>query len=105
MAQVLIATYGIFKMPYGAIEGGLKGKDEKTKIVSQVLISDNCKQMKLNCGAQRHHYSMFKVGRSMFNVQSVHLSYQLRNNTCLYLVSTRLLTPKGLFAIFVSIKS
>jgi hypothetical protein len=23
MAQVLIATYGIIKMPYGAIEGGL----------------------------------------------------------------------------------
>ncbi len=24
--------------------------------------------MKLNCGAERHHYSMFKVGRSMFDV-------------------------------------
>jgi len=24
--------------------------------------------MKLNCGAQRHHYSMFDVGRSMFDV-------------------------------------
>jgi hypothetical protein len=23
--------------------------------------------MKLNCGAQRHHYSMFNVGRSMFD--------------------------------------
>jgi hypothetical protein len=26
------------------------------------------KQMKLNCGAQRHHYSMFDVGRSMLDV-------------------------------------
>jgi hypothetical protein len=24
--------------------------------------------MKLNCGAERHHYSMFNVGRSMFDV-------------------------------------
>jgi len=24
---------------------------------------------KLNCGAERHHYSMFNVGRSMFDVQ------------------------------------
>jgi hypothetical protein len=27
--------------------------------------------MKFNCGAKRHHYSMFNVGRSMFDVQSV----------------------------------
>jgi hypothetical protein len=27
--------------------------------------------MKFNCGAERHHYSMFNVGRSMFDVQSV----------------------------------
>jgi len=26
----------------------------------------NLEQMKLNYGAERHHYSMFKVGRSMF---------------------------------------
>ena len=26
--------------------------------------------MKLNCGAKRHHYSMFDVGRSMFDVES-----------------------------------
>ncbi len=25
--------------------------------------------MKLNCGAKRHHYSMFDVGRSMLDVQ------------------------------------
>ena len=31
--------------------------------------------MKLNCGAERHHYSMFDVGRSMFDV---HLSKQPR---------------------------
>ncbi len=30
--------------------------------------------MKLICGAERHHYSMFNVGRSMFDV---HLSKQL----------------------------
>jgi len=29
------------------------------------------RQMKLNCGAKRHHYSMFNVGRSMFDVQPV----------------------------------
>ncbi len=27
--------------------------------------------MKFNRGAQRHHHSMFNVGRSMFDVQSV----------------------------------
>jgi hypothetical protein len=26
------------------------------------------RQMILNCGAQRHHYSMLDVGRSMFDV-------------------------------------
>ncbi len=30
--------------------------------------------MKLNCGAERHHYSMFDVGRSMLDVQSVRRS-------------------------------
>jgi hypothetical protein len=30
--------------------------------------------MKFNCGAKRHHYSMFNVGRSMFDVQSVQCS-------------------------------
>ncbi len=29
------------------------------------------KKNKLNCGAERHHYSMFDVGRSMLDVQSV----------------------------------
>jgi len=43
-------------------------KDEATKIVTQGWISDILKQMKLNCGAKRHHYSMFNVGRSMFDV-------------------------------------
>ena len=38
--------------------------------------------MKLNYGAQRHHYSMFNVGRSMFDVRiysllDVHFSKQL----------------------------
>jgi hypothetical protein len=31
--------------------------------------------MKLNCAAERHHYSMFNAGRSMFDD---HLSKQLR---------------------------
>jgi len=37
------------------------GKDEETGIVNQGLTLDIWKQMKLNCGAQRHHYSMFNV--------------------------------------------
>jgi len=49
------------------------GKDEHTEIVIQDLTSDFGKQMKLNCGAERHHYSIFSVGRSMFDV---HLSKQ-----------------------------
>jgi len=49
------------------------GKDEETEIVIQGLTSDFYKLMKLNCGAERHHYSMFNVGRSMFDV---HLSKQ-----------------------------
>jgi len=49
------------------------GKDEETGLVIQDSTSDILKQMKLNCGAERHHYSMFNVGRSMFDV---HLSKQ-----------------------------
>jgi len=47
------------------------GKDEKTEIVIEVLTLDFIKQMKFNCGAERHHYSMFNVGRSMFDVHLV----------------------------------
>ena len=36
------------------------------------------KRPKLNCGAQRHHYSMFDVGRSMFDV---HL-FSVRRSVC-----------------------
>jgi len=43
---------------------------EETEVVIQDLISDFRKQMKLNCGAKRHYYSMFNVERSMFDVQS-----------------------------------
>jgi hypothetical protein len=43
-------------------------KDEATKIIIHGMTSDFCKQMKLNCGAERHHYSMFNVERSMFDV-------------------------------------
>ena len=28
-----------------------------------------CAIFELNCGAERHHYSMFNVGRSMFDVR------------------------------------
>jgi len=34
----------------------------------QGLKSDFWKQIELNCGAERHPYSMFNVGRSMFDV-------------------------------------
>jgi len=37
----------------------LMGKDKE--IVIQDLTSEVRKQMKLNCGAKRHHYSMFNV--------------------------------------------
>jgi hypothetical protein len=30
-------------------------------------VSDLKKQLKLNIGAKRHHYSMFNVGRSMLD--------------------------------------
>jgi hypothetical protein len=46
------------------------GKDEETEIIIQGLTLDCRKQMKLNFGAKRHHYSMFNVGRSMFDVRS-----------------------------------
>jgi hypothetical protein len=44
------------------------GKDEETEIAIQSMTSDFWKQMKLDGGAKRLHYSMFKVGRSMFNL-------------------------------------
>jgi len=50
------------------------GKDEESEIVIQGLTSDFGKQIELNCGAERHPYSMFNVGRSMFDVR---LSKQL----------------------------
>jgi len=46
----------------------VNGKDEKTAIVIQGLTSKFRKPMSLICGAERHHYSMFNVGRSMFDV-------------------------------------
>jgi hypothetical protein len=52
------------------------GKDEETEIVIQGLTSDFNKQMKLNCEAERHHYSVFNVGRSMFDV---HLNGPVRH--------------------------
>jgi hypothetical protein len=37
------------------------------------------KRMRLNCGAERHHDSMFNIGRSMFNV---HLSKNPCRHKC-----------------------
>ena len=57
------------------------GKAHKTAIINKIrntdknktLISDidyeDSKKLKSNCGAERHHYSMFNVGRSMFDVR------------------------------------
>jgi hypothetical protein len=47
------------------------GKDEETEIAIQGLTSEFGKQRKLNCGAERHHYSMFNVGCSMFSLFAV----------------------------------
>jgi hypothetical protein len=46
-------------------------KDEETEFVIQGFTLDIRIQMNLDCGAERHHYSMFNVGSSMFEV---HLS-------------------------------
>ena len=48
------------RQPCCEYQNGWKGKE----IVIQGLTLDFWKQMKLNCGAKRHHYSMFNVGRS-----------------------------------------
>jgi hypothetical protein len=56
----------------GGIWNGEGGKEKKLKSESPRLKAEwekMKKQMKLNCGAQRHHYSMFNVGCSMFDVQ------------------------------------
>ena len=42
------------------------GKDNETEIAIQGSTSDFWRQMRLNCEAERHHYSMFNVGCSMF---------------------------------------
>jgi hypothetical protein len=44
------------------------GKDEETELVIQGFDIGFVKTKKLNCEAQRHHYSMFSVGRSVFDV-------------------------------------
>ena len=46
----------------------IKAAQKKSEIVIHGLISDTGKQKKLNRKAERHHYSMFSVGRSMFDV-------------------------------------
>jgi len=42
---------------------------KKTNVEQRIVIEE---KDKLNCGAERHHYSMFNVERSMFDV---HLFY------------------------------
>jgi hypothetical protein len=50
-------------------------KQQKTKGNSQSRLDMGfLKINELNCGAEQHHYSMFSVGRSMFDVQSVRRS-------------------------------
>jgi hypothetical protein len=46
------------------------GKDEEKEIVIRDFTSDSWKGMKLDCGAERHHYSMFKVRCSTFIFQN-----------------------------------
>jgi len=51
------------------------GKDEKIGFKKSELLDDILQEIEeLNCGAERHHYSMFNVGPSMFDVQSVRRS-------------------------------
>ena len=57
------------------------GKDDEIKIAIQSMTSDFWKQMKLDGGAKRLHYSMFKVGRSMFNL--LMLDVHLLNQSCM----------------------
>ena len=50
---------------------GVEGPFDGLTVLSKVeglKINTNSKQMKINCGAERHHYSMFDVGCSMFDV-------------------------------------
>ena len=46
------------------------------EIAVECLVLDVCFSFdfRIICGAERHHYSMFNVGRSMFDVQSVKCS-------------------------------
>ena len=41
--------------------------------------SEGTIDFRIICGAKRHHYSMFNVGRSMFDVQSVRCSPLKKN--------------------------
>jgi len=55
------------------------GKDEETEELIKIFVTSiktaeknrKSKQMILNCGAQRHHYSMFDHAKAWFDVQSV----------------------------------
>ena len=48
--------------------------------------------MKLNCRAERHHYSMFNVGRSMFSLFCLMFIFQ--NNPIRHKCNLRMLTKQ-----------
>ncbi len=51
--------------------------------------------MKLICGAERHHYSMFNVERSMFGLFDVKLKYNLVRHTCNLWMFTKQVSDYG----------
>jgi hypothetical protein len=72
--EILLGMASNFMKFHTSGAAGLRsGQFNQKKIFIQGLISDFRKQMKINSRAERHHYSMFNVGRSMFDV---HLSNQ-----------------------------
>jgi hypothetical protein len=59
--------------------------------------------MKLDFRAERHHYSMFNVGCSLFSLFDVHLSKQLPSGPLLHALCTlRCLDFKALMIIIMS---
>ena len=53
------------------------------------------KPIKLNCGAERFHYSMFNVGRSMFDV---HLEKKPLRSRCILRMNSKQAIANGVFA-------
>jgi len=56
--NILEKTEELIKIFVANIRTVEKKKKESFKVGHRIFL----KQMKLNCGAQRHHYSMFNVG-------------------------------------------